>query len=159
MKNKKIIPVFFVLTFLASVQLAAAESIYDKKTDTEANPLDSVTDEAAPAKTTEVTAPATVTLPPATTPPAPPPANPAPAVSKGIPNEIPVRMRLEESYDINGNRKLETQEIKILLKFVIGEVKAKGKYPVNSDLLSIHDANQDGMITPNELAPFEAYAK
>lgn len=57
---------------------------------------------------------------------------------------------VERRYDSNRDLKLQTFEVKILLRDVLDVVEDKGGYTVNSDILKEYDVNKDGLITRTE---------
>lgn len=62
-----------------------------------------------------------------------------------------VTSKIEESYDINRDKKLQSSEIKMFLRDVVDEINDKGGYTVNSDLLKQFDKNKDGIVSRLEL--------
>ena len=65
--------------------------------------------------------------------------------------EPAVKNNVERRYDINRDGKLQTAEVKILLRDVVDEVESKGRYSVyNSDVLVEYDTNKDRIINSFE---------
>lgn len=62
-----------------------------------------------------------------------------------------VNTKTEALYDTNRDGKLQTAEVKILLRDVVSTVEAKGGYPVDADVLKEYDKNRDAVINRYEL--------
>lgn len=66
--------------------------------------------------------------------------------------EPDVKNKLERRYDINRDGKLQTAEVKILLRDVVDEIQEKGRYSVySSDILKEYDKNRDRVIDKTEV--------
>ncbi len=72
---------------------------------------------------------------------------------------LPLHNKEEEGFDANGDRKLDSSEIKTFLTHVASVVRSSGSYPVHSDITYEFDRNHDGVITANELPELESYAR
>ena len=55
--------------------------------------------------------------------------------------------KAEDVYDVNRDGKLQSVEVKILLRDVWTQVKEKGGYTVNMNILKEYDKNKDGLIS------------
>ncbi len=80
---------------------------------------------------------------------------PAPKAAAAMPSwkTIPpvAASKVEQRYDTNRDGKLQTAEMKILLRDVVDNVEAKGSYTVNAAAVKIYDKNSDGIISRNEI--------
>jgi hypothetical protein len=66
--------------------------------------------------------------------------------------EPDVKNKLERRYDTNRDGKLQTAEVKILLRDVVDEIETKGRYSVYStDVLREYDKNRDRVIDKTEV--------
>ncbi len=61
--------------------------------------------------------------------------------------EPKVKAKIEGDYDVNHDGKLQAVEVKIFLRYVLGQVREKGGYTHDSDVLMEYDKNKDGLIS------------
>ncbi len=73
--------------------------------------------------------------------------------------EVQVTSETERRYDANGDGKLQSAEAKVFLREVLGQVKEKGGYTVNSDILKEYDKNKDGLISRLEAEAIKLYVR
>ena len=61
--------------------------------------------------------------------------------------EPKVTNKIEDAYDVNRDGKLQSAEVKILLRDVLDQVKEKGGFTLNMGVLKEYDKNKDGFIS------------
>lgn len=129
MKRLLQVSLFLVLTSVFAVSLAQAGLINHERRNRNAGgaAANTGTGKPAPAPKAAVAMPSWKTIPPV-------------AASK-----------VEQRYDTNRDGKLQTAEMKILLRDVVDNVQAKGSYTVNAAAVKIYDKNSDGIISRNEI--------
>lgn len=69
----------------------------------------------------------------------------------------PLRTRQEEEFDVNGNRRLDPNEIRAMCKKMY-EDTARGPVANTSDIFWAFDTNQDGSIDRSEASALSRYA-
>lgn len=67
-----------------------------------------------------------------------------------------VNNKFEAEYDVNRDKKLQSSEVKMMLRDILDELKDKGDLiPINTDILKEYDKNKDGALSDNEAMLFE----
>lgn len=70
-------------------------------------------------------------------------------INKILREGIPLRVRQEQAFDINGNNRLEPDEVRAFCKSVYDDT-ARGEVKNTSDILYPFDKNKDGFIDRSE---------